>query len=179
MDSNYRPGFIEKFGIFYLKVFQKRTVTRDRIPTDEYLIAAVKKISVLAIMASGIIGIACVFPMVWVDVHYSEAPWYVHYGWLALITLIGTILEFYLLFLVSLKSVHEVAELVNIRATNKEYNLEGPFSIINILSRTALEMAEPEISLFGINPFKQVSKRNLLLLGILYKLKIIVTNIIL
>ncbi|MES1160292.1 MAG: hypothetical protein ABUM51_06030, partial [Bacteroidota bacterium] len=56
--------------------------------------------------------------------------------------------------------------------------LTGPFSITHILSRAALEIQDPEIHILGIDPFKRVSKKNLLLLGLLYKCKIILTNLV-
>ena len=66
--------------------------------------------------------------------------------------------------------------LVEGRATTLEGGVFGPFSITNILARTALELHDPELSILGIDPFKRISKKNLFLLGLLYKLKIVLTN---
>ena len=60
----------------------------------------------------------------------------------------------------------------------KYFLQSGPFSITNILSRAALEIQDPELHILGIDPFKRVSKKNLLLLGLLYKCKIILTNLV-
>lgn len=179
MNSTYQTGFLERFGLYYLKIFRRRTMSFDQLPNDQTIKNRIDRITLLGILSSGIIGILCVFPMIWVDVKFESTPWYIHYGWVALATIIFTLIEFYGLFLISLRSVHEVAEIVNIHATNKEYQLQGPFSILNILSRTALEINEPEMNILGINPFQKVSRKNLLLLGFMYKLKIILSNMIL
>lgn len=179
MTSSYQCGYLEKFGIYYLKLFRRRSQSFAQLPNDDMLQKAIHRISAYAMIISGIAGIVCVFPMVWVDVEYQNAPWYIHYGWVAAATILFTLIEFYLLFLISLRSVHQVAELVNIHATQKEYQLNGPFSVIPILSRTALEINEPEMEILGINPFKKISRKNLLLLGVMYKLKIIVSNMVL
>jgi len=179
MTSNYQSGFLEKFGIYYLTIFRRRSQLLAQLPNDASLQSSVNHISFYAMLWSGLAGIACVFPMVWVDVRYQSTPWYIHYGWVAIATIVFTLIEFYLLFLISLRSVHQVAELVNIHATKKEYQLSGPFSVIPILSRTALEINEPEMQILGINPFQKISRKNLLLLGVMYKLKIIVSNMVL
>jgi hypothetical protein len=47
----------------------------------------------------------------------------------------------------------------------------------NILARTALEIRDPELKILGVDPFQRISKKNLFVLGLLYKGKIIVTNL--
>jgi hypothetical protein len=73
--------------------------------------------------------------------------------------------------------VHEVADLINMHASEKEY-LDGMFGVKNILARTALELPDPELQILGIDPFKRISKKNLLILGLLYKAKIILSNVV-
>lgn len=179
MNSTYQTGFLEKFGLYYLRIFRRKTLPFAQLPDDQTIKNRVNRITIFGILSAGLMGVLCVFPMIWVDVKFESTVWYIHYGWVALATIFFTLIEFYLLFLISLRSVHEVAEIVNIHATNKEYQLQGPFSILNILSRTALEINEPEMDILGINPFQKVSRKNLLLLGFMYKLKIILSNIIL
>ncbi|MBL7766336.1 MAG: hypothetical protein JNJ58_09600 [Chitinophagaceae bacterium] len=179
MNKPYRSGFLERFGIFYLRLFRRRTGGIDQIPDDATLEREIRRITVRGIWMSGITGLIMVFPMIKADVIYADAKWYFHYGIVAAVTLLFTLIEFYCLFLISLRTVHEIADKLNIHSPKNDYLFQGPFSILNILSRTALEIQEPEVHLFGINPFRQVSKRNLLILGFIYKLKIILTNFIL
>jgi hypothetical protein len=99
----------------------------------------------------------------------------VQYARIAGVNLASIALELYLLFIIALKAVHQVSELINMRGYPAE---NGPFGITNILSRAALEIHDPELHILGIDPFKRVSKMDLLLLGLLYKCKIFLTNII-
>ena len=128
---------------------------------------------------SSLIGIACVFPTVWVDVYFTNSSFAIHYGWVAGITLISILIEFYFLFIIALRAVHEVSELINIHATKHELMEYGVFGVKNILARTALEVPDPELKILGIDPFEKVSKKDLFILGLLYKAKILVTNLVL
>jgi hypothetical protein len=173
-----RPGALEKFGLYYLNRFSfSNAHHRPFEISDDELSRKVRRISNKGILLSAITGIILVFPIVWLDVRYANAPFFTHYGIVAAATIISTIIEFYILFLISLKAVHEVAELINMHASEKEY-LDGMFGVKNILARTALELPDPELLILGIDPFKRISKKNLLILGLLYKAKIILSNVI-
>lgn len=175
----YRPGLLEKFGLYYLRIFQRSSRPMQELPSDHTLRKRIRTISWLAILASALTGALCVYPMIWADLQYESSTWWIHYGIVAGVTLFLTLIEFYILFLIALKTVHELAETLYIHNQESDYFFQGPFSILNILSRTALEIQEPEMEILGINPFEKVSKRNLLVLGILYKLKILLSNLIL
>jgi hypothetical protein len=173
-----RPGALEKFGLYYLNRFSINNSHHKPFEiSDDELSRKVKRISNKGILLSAITGIILVFPIVWLDVYYAKAPFLIHYGIVIAATIISTIIEFYILFLISLKAVHEVADLINMHASEKEY-LDGMFGVKNILARTALELPDPELQILGIDPFKRISKKNLLILGLLYKAKIILSNVV-
>ena len=123
-------------------------------------------------------GIVCVFPTVWVDLYFENKPWYVHYGWVTVVTILSIVIEFYLLFIIALKAVYQVSKIINIHATEDELVENELFSVKNILARAALELPDPELKILGIDPFKRVNKKNLLVLGLLYKAKILLTNLV-
>jgi len=175
-----KPSLLEKFGLYYLNLFKRidRSHSVFDLP-DAELSKRVKKITNKGMLLSSLIGIACVFPTVWADVHFSDRSFVIHYGWVAIITLISVLIEFYVLFLIALKAVHEVSDLINMHATKNELTDRNIFSVTNILARTAMEIPDPELTILGIDPFERVSKKNLFILGLLYKAKIIVTNFIL
>lgn len=174
-----RQGRLEKFGLYYLNRFSiNNSNHRPFDLTDEELSRKVRNISRKGVFLSAITGIVMVFPIAWFDVKYANAPFYIHYGAVLLATIVTTIIEFYLLFLISLKAVHEVSELINMHARERDY-LDGIFGVKNILARTALEIPDPELEILGIDPFRRISKKNLLILGLLYKAKIIISNILL
>jgi hypothetical protein len=178
--SETKPSMLERFGLYYLHFFKQIDSDRSVFDlTDEELKKRVNKITFNGILLSCIVGIICVFPTVWVDVHFETAPFLVHYGWIVAVTTVSIIIELYVLFIIALHAVYRVSELINLRASESELVKGGLFNVQNILARTALELPDPEIKIMGIDPFKRVSKRNLLLLSLLYKAKILVTNIML
>ena len=170
---------MEKFGIYYLNLFRRRDDGHHAFDqTDEELTRSVNQISSRGMLLSGITGLICVWPTVYIAVLKQHEPWYILYSWIAATTILSVIIEFYFLFIIALKAVHEVSELVNMRRHERDFLQDGPFSITNILSRAALELPDPEMHILGIDPFKRVSKKNLLLLGLLYKCKIVITNFV-
>jgi hypothetical protein len=170
---------LERFGIYYLNIFGQRELTHTVFDfTDEELKQKVTRISAKGIFLSAITGLVLVWPTVFIDVLKQNELWYIHYAWTIGVTLICVAIEFYLLFVIAIKTVHEVSELINIHAHKKDFLQNGPFNITNILARTALELPDPELRILGIDPFEKVSKKNLLILGLLYKLKIIITNFV-
>lgn len=203
-----KTPLLEKFGVYYLNLFRKNDLTHHVFDfSDEELSATTDRISVKGMILSALVGLVCVWPTVYIGVLRQGEPWYIRYSWVGGVTLASVILEFYLLFIIALKAVHEVSELTNMRShaaarpdaastaaphphaagramgradqkDDKDFLQSGPFSITNILSRAALELPDPELHILGIDPFKRVSKKNLLLLGLLYKGKIILTNFI-
>ena len=174
-----KPSALERFGLYYLNFFRRRDLTHTVFDfTDDELAGKIKKITIKGILLSAITGIILVFPTVWVDVYFAKEPWYVHYGWVACVTLVSILIEFYLLFIIALKAVYEVSDVINMHANPKEFLQSGVFGVKNILARTALELPDPELKLLGIDPFKRISKKNLLVLGLIYKAKIFVTNFV-
>jgi hypothetical protein len=200
--------WLERFGVYYLDLFRKKELTHHVFDfTDAELTRKVSRISAKGMILSAAVGLICVWPTVYIAVLKQAEPWYIQLAWSTGVTLISIAVEFYLLFIIALKAVHEVSELINMRghASGKkrrvaghtaELNREtvavideiaidatdflqsGPFSITHILSRAALELHDPEMHILGIDPFKRASKMNLLLLGLLYKCKIVLTNFI-
>ncbi len=175
-----KPAVLERFGLYYLNLFRKKDLTYTVFDfTDEELSRKVRKITSKGILLSAITGIVLVFPTVWVDHYFADERWYIHYGWVAAVTLVSVLIEFYLLFIIALKAVYEVSDIINMQAVPKDFLRSGVFSVKNILARTALELPDPELKILGIDPFKRISKKNLLVLGLIYKAKIFVTNLIL
>jgi hypothetical protein len=172
-------SLLERFGLYYLGFFRKIDRQHSVFDfSDEVLTKKVNRITRKGMILSSLIGIACVFPTVWVDVHFNNQPFLIHYGWVAGVTAVSIIIELYILFIIALKAVYEVSDLINLHASEKDLERDGLFSVKHILARTALELPDPELKILGIDPFKRISKKNLLVLGLLYKAKIFVTNLV-
>ena len=173
-------SLLEKFGLYYLNFFRRIDSDHDVFHfKDPQLAKKINRITTKGILLSSLIGIICVFPTVWVDIHFADKPFIEHYGWVAAVTLISIIIELYFLFIIALRVVYDVSEIINIHATKNELVNDGVFSVKHILARTALELPDPELKILGIDPFQRVSKKNLFVLGLLYKAKILLTNLVL
>ena len=165
-----KPSLLEKFGLYYLDFFKRIDSDHNVFElTDGELAKKINRITRKGIVYSSLIGILCVFPTVWVDVFFSDKVFLVHYSWVSTVTLVSIIIELYLLFIIALRVVHDVSEVVNIHATRNELMDDGIFSVQHILARTALELPDPELTILGVDPFKRISKKNLFALGLLYK----------
>ncbi len=174
-----KPSRLERFGLFYLNLFKRLDTNHSVFDlTDAQITKRTKRITWKGIILSSIVGIICVFPTVWVDLYFENKPWYVHYGWVTVVTILSIVIEFYLLFIIALKAVYQVSKIINIHATEDELVENELFSVKNILARAALELPDPELKILGIDPFKRVNKKNLLVLGLLYKAKILLTNLV-
>lgn len=172
------PSRFERFGLYYLNLFSSYRTEWNAFDTpDEELARRVTRITATGVFRSSLVGLFCVFPIIYVDLLFSEATAWVHYGWAVGVLIVATAIEFYFLFYISLKSVHQVSELIHLHDLTHESLQEGVFGVKNILARTALEIQDPELKILGIDPFKRISKKNLFVLGLLYKGKIIVTNL--
>lgn len=174
-----KSSVLERFGLYYLNFFRKTDSDLSVFNySDIELTKKVNRITLKGMILSALIGIVCVFPAIWVDIKLADKKFLTHYGWLALVTITTIIIELYVLFIIALKAVYEVSEIINLNATENELEQDGVFSVKNILARTALELPDPELKILGIDPFKRISKKNLFVLGLLYKAKILVTNLL-
>jgi hypothetical protein len=178
--TSVQPSKFERFGLYYLNLFSRYPTDGGAFELpDEELARRVARISLKGVLLSSLVGLLCVFPIIYVDLHFAYSPTVVRYGWVGAVTIVATAIEFYLLFYISLRAVHRVSELIHLRELEHEALKDGVFGVKNILARTALEIQDPELKILGIDPFQQISRKNLLVLGLLYKVKIIVTNLIL
>ena len=174
-----KTPLLERFGVYYLDLFRKKDLTHRAFDlSDEQLTGAVRHISVRGAIFSALAGLICVWPTIYVGNMGATTPWYQQYVRIGAVNAVSILIELYLLFLIALRAVHAISELINMRGHTHDFLQQGPFSITNILSRAALEIPDPEMHVLGIDPFKRISKKNLLLLGLLYKCKILLTNLI-
>lgn len=174
------PSRFERFGLYYLEIFARGSSTRRAFElSDAELVKEVRRITLVGIALSALTGLIFVFPIVYVDLLLENASPWVHWGWVIGVTIAATLVEFYLLFYISLKCVHKVGELVHMEDFLHDSLGDGIFGVKNLLARAALEIPDPELKLLGIDPFKTISRKNLFVLGMLYKGKIIVTNLLL
>lgn len=175
-----QPSRFERFGLHHLNRFPRSgSAGRAFSLPDGELNHHVNRISAWGVTLSCLVGLIFVFPMIYVDLLFEKSSVWIHYGWVIGVMTVGTLIEFYLIFYISLKSVHKVSKLIHLEQLMHGSLEDGIFGVKNILARTALEIQDPELKILGVDPFKRISKKNLFVLGLLYKGKIIVTNLLL
>lgn len=147
--------------------------------SDEWLSRRIWLISLFGLVCTSLVSVLAVFPMVEVDIAMWGAPWYVRYPVVLMVTAAALGVELIILFCISLLCVHWVSHTLQIRDLPTSVEEGHIFDVDRILARAALEIDDPPLVLLGIDPFTQISKWNLLVLGLLYKLKIVITNVVL
>lgn len=173
------PSRFEKFGLYYLDLFSRGQVDRRAFEsTDAEISRKVAGITAMGVILSSLVGIIFVYPIVLADLKIPNEPAWNHYLWVGIVTIVATLFEFYFLFYISLRAVHQVSGLVHLKEHHHESLCGGLFAVRNLLARAALEIEDPELRILGIDPFKRISRKNLLVLGLLYKGKIIASNLI-
>ncbi|HSZ24389.1 MAG TPA: hypothetical protein VK766_01660 [Cytophagaceae bacterium] len=169
---------LENFGVYYLKSIQKDN--KHNLPlaiTDKELVWRVRWLTARGVVLSALIGFASAFVSVYTDLYFADENIWLHYFMLGLNTLIATGIEFYVLFIIALHTVNAIADLTNTKYSNEQFTEDGPFNIINILARSAMEIPDPPIKVLDIDPFKRISRSKLVIAGFVYKLKIFLSNI--
>ncbi len=167
---------LEKFGVYYLQVLQKQG--KPVLPlqyTDQQLVDKVRWYTFKGIIFSALAGFASAFASVYTDLYFQHASHLEHYGWLVAVTLIATGFEFYILFIIALRTVNSIADLTNTKLVNEQV---GPFNITNILARAAMEIPDPPTRILDIDPFRKISKPRLVIAGLVYKLKVFASNFV-
>jgi hypothetical protein len=176
------PNKFEEFGVSYLKKLKTKYsgISSDTLSDDE-MNSKIRNITWMAAFWSGLTGFMSAFLSVYATVHFFvNASPLISYSWMALTTTITACAEIYLLFLIALNAVYKIADLTDITfSTDEEGKKQFPFSIEKILSRTALELSDPESKVLGIDAFKMIPKYKLMLIGLLYKAKVVLSNVIL
>ncbi|TGM87052.1 hypothetical protein EHQ99_00710 [Leptospira bouyouniensis] len=96
------------------------------------------------------------------------------FGFLSLLTIV-TVLEFYLLFRLGFYLSYQMAKAADVELAD-EPELITP--IPGMMARLVLEIPDPRIRLYGIDPYKHLNERALFFRTILYKSKVFLSNII-
>ena len=177
-------GFLERAGVQYyrrLAARQQPTIRHTRIddlPADAILQSKTRAVAVGAALVATLLGAASSAVPVWFQLrfeHQVDAGAF-YSAWLG-ITLICTLLEFVALFWLSLWAVHRIAAITGHQPEEDDPYLPGDDAVPNLLARAALELPDPVVRYLGVDPMKYISKPKLLIVGFLYKAKIILTTV--
>ena len=149
-NDTYKPSFLEKFGLFYLRLFKQKSLSEDLFSVNDNFIAKqINKSKKWAVLFTILVSIISVLPIVWVDIEFEGESVWVHYGMVFFVTIISIIIELYLLFVIALKLVHDLRNHLQVKTEKNDTLFNGVFGINNILARTALQLPDPEMKKIG------------------------------
>ena len=96
------------------------------------------------------------------------------------VTIVATLIEVAILYRVALKAVFLISREAGIRIVPRSDRPQSDEeqAVALALCRCALELPNPPQNVFGIDPFKDISKWRVVFTMILYKLKITLTNFV-
>ncbi len=171
------PSVLERFGLAILRCLPHGEGFQPFSLTDEELNVHVTWVLAQGLFLTAVISILDVLPVVEMEFFLKQQQWSV----LAITAMTGGLtafllpFEILLLFIVALYCSSSLGSFVMLH----DEKLLGVFAPDRLLARASLELDDPVVILRHVNAFKSISRRNLLILGLLYKLKIVMSNVIL
>jgi hypothetical protein len=179
-----KSGFLEKLGVRYYDYMAKKTGTAniadlaiDALPPDDIMNALTNNITLFAAIIAFSIGALTTVVSVWFEwkFHAVLTPLWYYTGYV-LVVLAMLVIEMAVLFWLGLRTTHGLACLTGDHRLPQSPLLPDMDAVPNILARAALELPDPVIQYLGIDPMKHVPKSKLLFVGLLYKVKVILSS---
>lgn len=180
--SEYKPGTLEKWGIRVLENYVRRDKERGKksdLPEDFF--PASTRLIRWATFWGLQIGFWTTYLIIVVEKLFPESPEFLSSAFLekwayaGAALAFGTVLEFYLLYKLGLWAAFRLIRLSGMELENDPDLVTGN---ANLLSRMALEIPDPDLKLFGIDPLRLTDKRSLLIRTFFYKAKVLLSNLI-
>ncbi|MDZ4726016.1 MAG: hypothetical protein SH817_07660 [Leptospira sp.] len=176
---NYKPGFLEKWGRSVLYKINRSRISKNKSSIENFSEHSTKIIRI-SVCLSFCIGFIPSFLFVALSHFIPKIDHIFSYQAILPVVvttlLIGifTYIEFYLLFLTGLYQAFYMAESANLELS-EEPELITP--VPGLLARIALEIPDPELRLFGINPYKRLNRKKIFIKTLLYKIKVMISNL--
>ena len=178
-------GFLERSGVDYYRhlannagIDKMAALKIDELPPDDTLRSVAENMTLLAAIIAFSVGALTTVVSVWIEWKFAgqldEFSYYALYGGVVLLMLC---VELLVLFWLSLKTVHGLACLTGHHRASDDPYLPGDDAVPNILARAALEVPDPIVHYLGIDPLKYISTSKLMLVGLLYKAKVILSSV--
>lgn len=180
------PGGFEKLGVRYFHYLGRkygtvtlRNLSIDELPDDITIQTIASNITHFAVLIAFGVGALTTLVTIWIETtyHHILTPYdfYFIYG----SALIGMFLvEMLTLYWLGLKTVYSLSCLTGHYQINDDILLPLHHSLPNILARAALQAPDPVIKYLGIDPLKYLSKKKMIFVALLYKLKVKLSSLV-
>ena len=171
-------GVYERLGVWYFRrLVQDVPAGADAAADDATLAHHVRRITAIGMVVAFVIGALSAGGSAYVEVRYAQASAWVRYGWLVSVTAGLTAVELAVLFWISLRTVYHLSAVTGHR-TLEEKDPAVREMLPALLARAALEIPDPVEKLLGIDPLARVSRSRQLVYSLLYKIKILGSNVL-
>ncbi|MBL0955387.1 MAG: hypothetical protein IBJ01_11520 [Leptospira sp.] len=178
--DRYKPGILEQWGRRVL--ISLRTLTKEQKSEGEKGFSKVsKRLLFWGSFWSFWIGFFPSVLFVYLSVYlppisyesFSKVSYEGLFWFVSLLTIV-TVIEFYLLFRLGFYLSYQMAKAADVELAD-EPELITP--IPGMMARLVLEIPDPRIRLYGIDPYKHLNERALFFRTLLYKSKVFLSNI--
>ena len=178
-------SWLENVGVSYYQHLARKAGLNDKpalniddLPDDSVLCAIAEHLTHFAAIIAFGVGALTTVVSVWFEWMYrGEMDTVIYYTAYTLIVLVMFAIEMLVLFWLGLRTVHGFACLTG-QYHQEDDLLPESDSVPNMLARAALEVPDPVIHYMGIDPTKHIPKTQMLIVGLLYKAKVLLTSLI-
>jgi hypothetical protein len=173
-----KPGLLEQLGVRYWHLMAvRRKPHKPMNLTDDQMVRRADWIAAVGIFWCFVAGALSAFGSVFADeeIPDSVGEW-TKFGWVMGITVVLTAIEFLVLFWLGLRTVFYLSRAsgIDLLMNHSTEQIQAQFP--NIMARAAMEVPDPVQKYLGIDPLSKVNKTQLLVVGLLYKVKVFLTN---
>jgi hypothetical protein len=185
-QRNHPAGFLENMGVKYYQYLAKKAgisdvqaVAIDDLPSDDIMCSLANSLTHFAAIIAFSVGALTTVASVWFEWEYAGRMGNVLYYSSYLLLLVAMLaIEMIVLFWLGLRTVHGLSCLTGHHGVQDDPFLGETDTISNMLARAALEVPDPVIHYLGIDPLKHVPKSRLLFVGVLYKVKVLLSSLL-
>jgi hypothetical protein len=180
LDRIFEQAGTRYFEFLKAKVQDKHYIHIDGLPSDSVLEVVARSTTTNATIIALLIGAITTVPAVFFEMRYGgDLEGLAYYLPFALITLGMLIVELGVLYWLSLHAVYTLANILGYTRLEFDPSVPDEYQIVKLLVRTAMEIPDPNIDYLGIDLQQNIPHRKILLLGVLYKAKVMLSSVIL
>lgn len=170
---------IERFGVWYIhrlaKRDERRKATRER--NDHERLQAIRFLTTMSMVVAFLTGAITALVAVYYDRMFVKESLWLYFLVTGTATVLTTVIELFLLGWLSVYTAYHLARMAGLNLANIQEKAYLEEQMSQLLTRAALELPDPVHHFLGIDPLSKVSKNRLFVVGLVYKLKVFLSNV--
>lgn len=175
---DHKPGLLERWGLRLLRRYHARDAREPEHHREFQRLT--RNWIVFATLVSFVIGFVITAALVVYEWSFPEDPapgsstFLEKWALLGAALAFGSGVEIYLLYIVGLRTVHQLTRLAGVHLEDPA--APTPVRLSAALARAALEIPDPNLRLYNIDSMRLVNRQSLLVRALLYRAKVILSN---